>query len=89
MLKLELDGTMWYGFDKDSKHVAISNATLLDWAATKGIVPEIKCSSAIVLHDGTRLVRGAKMVHLAESHGWNDIAEALAKEIAANVKGGP
>lgn len=88
MLQLILDGSFWYGLDKNTATVAISHAKLLEWAKEHGCYDAISCSTAIRLHDGTRLVRGAKMVQDAEKEGWSDLANGLIAEVEGNVKEG-
>lgn len=85
MPKLELNGNVWYGFDKDSKPVAITHSALMYWAGQRGQSEEINSSTVVVLPDKTRLVRGENMLQLAESHGWQDIATSLGDEIAKNL----
>ena len=88
MLQLVLDGSFWYGLDKDTATVAISHTKLLEWAKEHECYDAVNCSTAVRLHDGTRLVRGAKMVQEAEAHGWSDLANGLIAEIEGNVTEG-
>ena len=87
MAKISLDGKIWYGLDKADKPIAIGHPQLMDWANGVGDGEAINRSTAIKLPDGSRLVRGPDMIQLAKYEKWNDIADKLAEQIAADVGG--
>lgn len=67
----------WYGLGPNGEEKMIEHSKMMDWAFDNDMQLTVGWSHAFKMEDGTRWVRGTKMLEQAKLKGWQDLADKL------------